>query len=122
MPRTGATQAKDRRKHPRTSIRIPVNVVTDDQGRQSVTTNLSRSGICCLLEDLVPAFTRVSVSLFFPCDQSEEFNHVTCRGVVVRQEKVKDRESSYYETAIFFHDLDEKASEIIGRHVDSLSE
>lgn len=113
-PGDTTTRPEERRKHPRARIRIPISVRSAEGGRGCYSTNVSRSGVCCLMAEPIPLFTRVSVAL--RAAQSGETAELECEGIVVRQEEVETPEGDLFETAIFFQDPPEEIGEFLTSH------
>jgi hypothetical protein len=77
-----------------------------DTGEHRVeTVNFSQSGICCLLQEPVPLFTKVSVSLSVPQKNTDVERRIACEGVIVRQEEIEQEGRALFETAVFFQGL-----------------
>jgi hypothetical protein len=112
------SRSEERRKHPRRQVRVPVNVRSGEAGQGGFSTNVSRSGICCLMAEPIPLFTRVSVALRAPQRSSGAggTRELECEGIVVRQEEVETAEGDLFETAIFFQDPPEKIREFLTNH------
>ncbi|MGA1839455.1 MAG: PilZ domain-containing protein [bacterium] len=90
---TEKNDKKERRKHPRINVEIPVEIAsltlkfssTDSQCR---VVNISCSGLYCQVDRFFPVFTKLDVTLLLNTNLqgNGKFNKINCRGVVVRIE------------------------------------
>jgi len=112
-------QPDDRRGHPRTQLTIPVHVRSGESVRDCISTNVSRSGVCCLMTEPIPLFTRVRVALCAPGSnaKTEAGAGMECDGIVVRQEEVETPQGDLFETAIFFQDPPQGIGEFLTSYV-----
>jgi len=105
---------KERRKHKRASLELPLDMVDPAAKGQSIrakTVNLSAGGFYCQVPFHVPVLTRLKVSMTVPVKDTqgkEEEHAITCEGTVVRT--VPEKPSSgvkTYEIGCFFTDIDD---------------
>jgi hypothetical protein len=105
-------KVKERRKHKRASLEIPLDMRSPDGKHKSFTAktiNLSAGGFYCRVPFFVPMFTRLKISMVVPIKESggRECDHVVaCEGTVVRTVPDKAGPSvKSYEIGCFFTDM-----------------
>jgi len=127
--------AFDQRAHPRTTGGFTLSLdLPSPESRDIRVKDISKAGICCLLDEPIPVMTEVSMRLVIP-GANNESTEIQCNGAVVRcdppDEPVArapgtDRaarsagpspRSGPFEVAIFFLDLDEPDRGVIDRYV-----
>ena len=98
----------ERRTHERVSLEIPVELETipvsiSDGARNSITKNISFSGVNCKINKYLPPFTQVEVKLLLPQnDTIQAPRHLSIQGTIVRIEPAEEKEGcSEYHIAIF---------------------
>jgi hypothetical protein len=100
---------KERRKHPRMHVAIPVEIAslsfkfssTDSQCR---VVNISCSGLYCQVNRFFPVFTKLDVTLLLNSTPqgNDKVNKITCRGVIVRIEPSRPTKGcKEYRIAVF---------------------
>lgn len=100
---------KERRKHPRIHVEIPVEIAsltfkfssTDSKCR---VVNISCSGLYCQVDRFFPVFTKLDVTLLLNSTQQgdDKFNKINCRGIVVRIEPSRPMKGcKEYRIAVF---------------------
>jgi hypothetical protein len=109
-----ARERKERRKHRRAELDMPIDMQGfDDEGKSFTarTINLSAGGFYCALPFYVPTMTKLKVSLVIPVTDSAgkvEKHPVTCEGMVVRTVPEKPTEGNkVYEIGCFFTEIDD---------------
>jgi len=121
--RSGGADARggERRVYPRAKVRVSVDVQSEESTRRCISTNVSQNGVCCLMANPIPLFTRVRVSLCAPGDEkgTDALPPVECEGIIVRQEEVETPEGDLFETAIFFQEPPETLGDYLTSHVGS---
>lgn len=111
---------KERRKHPRMHIEIPVEIASltfkfSSIDSQCKAVNISCSGLYCQVDRFFPIFTKLDVTLRLNStpQRNDKVNKITCRGVVVRIEPSHPiKGCKEYRIAVFVPD---------GIPIDSLS-
>jgi hypothetical protein len=105
---------KERRKHKRASLELPLDMVDPDAKGKTIrakTVNLSAGGFYCQIPFYVPVLTRLKVSMTIPVTDTqgkEEEHAVTCEGTVVRTVPEKPSpDVETYEIGCFFTDIDD---------------
>ena len=112
----------ERRRHPRTDERLPFTVKAEGFDAVTETINVSCLGAYCQLDKRIPVMTHLEITLALPRgDKKKDFEHVVCRGVVVRVEEAGSQfhRGSVYNTAIYFNEIDESEREKIVRSVEN---
>jgi hypothetical protein len=109
-----AKEKKERRKHRRADLEMPIDMQGfDDEGKSftAKTINLSAGGFYCALPFYVPTMTKLRVSLVVPVadtDGKVEKHPITCEGMVVRTVPEKPAKGrKIYEIGCFFTDIDD---------------
>jgi hypothetical protein len=109
-----ARMEKDRRKHKRASLELPLAVDdTTVSGKRFTarTVNLSAGGFYCKVPYHVPVLTKLKVSMTIPVREAggkEEEHVISCEGMVVRtvpEEPQPDVKS--YEIGCFFTEIND---------------
>ena len=84
---------KERRKHPRIHVEIPVEIASltlkfSNTDSQCKVVNISCSGLYCQVDRYFPLFTKLDVTLLLNLTPqgNDKLNKITCRGVIVRIE------------------------------------
>jgi hypothetical protein len=116
--------AKERRKHRRASLEIPLDMQSADvreKGFSAKTMNLSAGGFYCKVPFFIPVLTKLKISMVVPVKEASgrENDHViTCGGMVVRT--VPEKKTSTvktYEIGCFFTDIDDYDRLIIEQYL-----
>jgi hypothetical protein len=118
---SGASGA-ERRRHPRLDHHVPVKISSEDADIVTETLNLSCSGAFCRINRRLEPMTKLKIHLLLPIRRNNklETKKISCLGVVVRAQSVPDKD--YFDTAIFFSDINPKDSQLIGEFVENLLE
>ena len=132
----------ERRKHPRITTHLPLELEHDTLSITTKTKDLSCAGVYCQTPKPLPLMSRIAITMFLPCtsshgatiskrvrpflkkDEEGLFFKIKCEGVVVRSESTILPEAScaHHNIAIFFTDLTEADRKTIAQYVeDSLS-
>lgn len=98
----------ERRIHERVALKIPVELVTipisiSEGAHNSITQNISFSGINCKINQYLPPFTQVEVKLLLPQKETIATPHyLSLQGTIVRIEPEEEKEGcSEYHIAVF---------------------
>jgi c-di-GMP-binding flagellar brake protein YcgR len=106
--------AKERRKHRRATLEVPLDVqdvAISGKTFKATTVNLSAGGFYCKVPLYVPILTKLKISIAVPVRDEggrEEEHIISCEGMVVRtvpEKPEKGRKS--YEIGCFFTDMNE---------------
>ena len=115
---------KERRKHRRTSLEIPLDVESSglrQKGFTAKTVNLSAGGFYCKVPFHVPVLTKLRISMVVPVREGSgrEHDHViSCGGTVVRTVPEKhDPSVKSYEIGCFFADIEDYDRLIIEQYL-----
>jgi len=109
---TGKHQKKERRRHDRMPVEIPVEIASlsfkiSNHDGQCRVVNISCSGLYCQIDRFFPVFTTLDVTfLLEPTPKNkDQKNKITCRGIVVRTEPSRlTKDCKEYRVAIFVPD------------------
>ncbi len=109
-----AKAQKERRKHRRARLDMPIDMQGFDDEGQSFTArtiNLSAGGFYCAVPFYVPPMTKLRVSLVIPVADSGgkvEKHPITCEGMVVRTVPERPAKGkALYEIGCFFTEIDD---------------
>lgn len=107
----------ERRQHPRLKNNIPLKISSEDGDVVTETWDLSRTGVYCRANKYFEPMTKLKIHLLLPMKKTRRTvtKKICCQGVVVRVEAVPDTE--YYNTAIFFNDVQQKDADVISDYV-----
>jgi hypothetical protein len=115
---------KERRKHKRALLQIPIDMRSLDAAAKTFTTktvNLSAGGFYCRLPLFVPVLTKLKISMVIPSTDisgKQEDHVITCEGMVVRTVPDKPKPGARaYEIACFFTDIDDYDRLIIEQYL-----
>lgn len=115
---------KERRKHRRRSLEIPVDVEGSgvrQKGFTAKTVNLSAGGFYCKVPFYIPVLTRLRISMVVPVKEGSgrEHDHViSCGGTVVRTVPDKqDPTVKTYDIGCFFTDIEDYDRLIIEQYL-----
>jgi len=109
----------ERRGDPRLDNNIPVKICQEGGDLVAETQNISRSGVYCRVNKRIAPMTKLKIHLLLssPEEGKKETRKVSCEGVVVRSEPIKDGEG--YHLAVFFSDITKRDAEYITDYVDA---
>ena len=97
---------EDRRKYPRKSRRLPLDLTTDDSNTiVGDSINLSCNGAYCQVPKHIATMTKLKVVIALP-SEDDEADNIECSGVVVRAEGYPPN-SDLYHLAIYFNEIGE---------------
>jgi hypothetical protein len=113
---------KEKRQYPRIYRQLPLKVVANGYDFVTSTQNVSCVGAYCQIDKYVPPFTKVAVKLTLPISTAggNKDCSVECRGVVVRAEDDKDKNS--FNIAIFFNQIKRQQRKIISQYINQYFE
>jgi len=108
---------RDRRRHPRVFGNIPVKIRGEEFDAVTETKNLSRSGAFCQVDKQIEPMTKLKIQLLLSYKRTGKVvtRKISCEGIVVRSEAVSGQ--PYFDTAIYFNDIQEKDAGIITDYV-----
>jgi len=109
----------ERRGDPRLDNNIPVKICQEGGDLVAETQNISRSGVYCRVNKHIEPMTKLKIHLLLssPEEGKKETRKVSCEGVVVRSEAIKDNEG--YHLAVFFSDITKRDAEYITDYVSA---
>jgi len=118
----------DRRKFPRAEANFAVIMDTQPSlGESILVKDISKAGVCCLLDTPIPVMTEVRLRLQIPRENGA-ITEVSCDGAVVRcdpsssgTDSIQPSETGNpsYEVAIFFVHVTDEGREVIDDYVHS---
>ncbi len=108
---------KERRKHPRFPVKLPVKTAGPEGEFESVTGDVSLGGIKCHTSHHVPEMTRMALKIELPFEKSSEW--ISAKGVVVRVEPPEPVPGhSDYRVALFFVELSDADRDKLARYFE----
>ena len=109
----------ERRQHPRLQKNIPLKISSADFDVVTETKNLSCRGAYCQVNRPLDIMTKLKIHLLIPLIKGHKVvtKKITCQGVVVRTEP--QAKKGYYNTAIYFNDIQAKDAKSITEYVQS---
>ncbi len=105
----------ERRRAPRASVSIPIQLSPRGDAEPATLTKLSTSGLACQFGSAMTEMTLVGIDLDLP--GIAESAHV--QGVVVRCDKVRGLNPPTYEVGIFFTDMSNECRATLGEFVEA---
>ncbi|MFH0839468.1 MAG: PilZ domain-containing protein [Candidatus Omnitrophota bacterium] len=109
----------EKRQTPRIEERLPIKIIEGDSGMVVETKNISASGTYFTTDKPMPLMSKVRITLLIP-DTGGKNSKVECSGTVVRTVPTATQDKTFYETAIFFDDITEKAKNTILKHIKKI--
>ena len=105
---------KERRKHRRASLEVPLDaedLVAGGKAFRAKTVNLSAGGFYCKVPFYLPVLTKLRISIAIPVSDAaggQEEHVVSCEGMVVRTVPERPEEgTTAYEIGCFFTEIDD---------------
>ncbi len=94
----------EKRRHPRISKKLRLNLQADESGFRAESVNLSSNGVYCIIDHAIPFMANVKIFMALPKNETEhDTDNIECDGVVVR---VDDGDcNGECRIAIFFNDI-----------------
>ncbi len=113
----------ERRRAPRADTRLPIRIfqTSADGELEAHTRDLSASGVCCEVHQLLPLMSKVQLTLQLPAgDAAHPEQPIVCAGAVVRVDPIHTlgEGDATFRVAIFFTDVKEADRERIVRYVE----
>ena len=105
----------ERRRAPRASVDLPLQLSTKADASPARLRNISQSGLCCVSDQAVEEMTLMGVQLDLP-----GHGPVEVQGAVVRCDKDREGEAPGYEIAIYFTEMSAQARIAIQNFVVSV--
>ena len=114
------TSQVERRRHPRISTDLPLQLTFRDATVDTRIRDLSSSGIRFRAAAPLPLLSRVQIALELPDTKgSASASSLAITGVVVRCAEIEGGAPAPFDTAIYFEDLSERARGQLARFVDA---
>ena len=111
----------ERRKHVRVKGDIAVAINDTESNIITEAKDISKSGVCCKTNKIIPLMTKVVINLLLPVlvRGQKQIKRVKCQGVIVRHDVVKN-DPGVYNMAIYFTDMTKQDKNILDKYIDSL--
>jgi hypothetical protein len=111
----------ERRQYPRVLKAIPLKLSDAEFDVLTETKNISGSGVYCSIDKSLPVMSKLAIVLLVPIHKNKQkvIKKITCQGIVVRKEYVKDNGKHSYHVGIFFNDITDKDRKILVSYINS---
>ncbi|MFH2137069.1 MAG: PilZ domain-containing protein [Candidatus Omnitrophota bacterium] len=105
----------DRRSYPRFVSTLPLEISTPDFQLETITKNLSCSGVLCQVRRFIPLKTKLKVTMKLPLviDEKKVKKSVSCPAVVARIEPSEEMGGAAYKIGIVFLSIEGQDREFI---------
>ena len=105
----------ERRQYPRVQKSLPLKLSDAEFDVLTETKNISGNGVYCAIDKSLPVMTKLAIVLLVPVKKNRQkgIRKITCQGVVVRKEYVKDDGKHSYHVGIYFNDIKEKDRKVL---------
>ncbi len=106
------------------NLKLSVNIPRPDGSHEPAlmeTLNISSSGIYFKSDHFIEPMTKLSMELVLPVSDEDKIASATCEGIVVRVlPELEAEETSHYEVAVFFTQIDEEGLGHLQDHIGLL--
>ncbi|MCH7504096.1 PilZ domain-containing protein [PVC group bacterium] len=106
----------ERRKKKRKSGDFKINLSGQSSKIITDVKNISTSGIYCQVDQPITYMKKVMVELELPVSRKKT-SKISCEGVVVRCDRVRESSLECYDTGVFFTNISEKDLAVIDDYV-----
>jgi len=112
----------ERRQHPRVNFNLPIKISDTSVDLVTETKNVSASGAYCVVNKPIDLMTKLEIIILIPLKKNNKKNlkKITCGGVVVRQDYMKNNGTGKYSIGIYFNDIKETDRKLITSYVGSV--
>jgi hypothetical protein len=114
---------QERRKYQRIEGTLPLKLSDSEFDIVTETKNISGSGVYCSVNTPLEPMTKVKIVILLPLKSKgrKSVKKITCGGVVVRKEYVRNNGNHLYYVGIYFNDIKESDRKQLLSYIDSLS-
>jgi len=111
----------EKRKYPRISFTLPIKISDSDFDIVTETRNISGNGAYCAIDKEIAPMTKLKIIILVPLRKNNRklLKKVNCKGVVVRNEYIKDNGKHAYTIGIYFNEIKETDRKIILSYINS---
>ncbi|MEI8350581.1 MAG: PilZ domain-containing protein [Candidatus Omnitrophota bacterium] len=115
---------EEKRKYPRIKGVLPLKLFVSECDVITETRNVSGNGAYCAVDRPLEPMTKLSMVLLVPSKKGriKAVKKITCKGVVVRSEHVKDNGHHSYCVGIYFSEIKESDRKTLLSYIDSLAQ
>jgi len=119
----GIVTMQERRKYQRIEGTLPLKLSDPEFDVVTETKNISGSGVYCSVNTPLEPMTKVKIVILLPLKAKgrKSVKKITCGGVVVRKEYVKNNGKHLYYVGIYFNDIKEADRKQLVAYIDSLN-
>lgn len=114
------TGTKQRRQAERVHTQSPLSAVRINDCEEAVLRNISKNGLCCVTQTLIPEMTQVALTIRLPALPQEDVEYYSfkSRGAVVRCDPVvKNNSRLKWKVGIFFTEMDDASADVLARYI-----
>lgn len=113
---------EERRKFPRVKASLSLKISGKEYDTLTETKNISVTGIYCAIDRPLEPMTKLNIVLLIPFKKNNRkvVKKITCEGVVVRKDFLKNNGKYSYQIAIYFNSISEKNKKVITTYVNLL--
>jgi hypothetical protein len=104
----------ERRRAPRASVSIPIQLSPHGEAQPATLTNLSTSGLGCEFGEAMTEMTLVGIDLDLPGASKP----ARVQGVVVRCDKIRGVNPPTYEIGVFFTEMSDETRAVVMEFVE----
>lgn len=111
----------ERRGYPRARVDFALKLEDAISIIETRAKDISCSGLYCQIARPIPVMTKVDIILLLPSHERSVvgITEIKCKGIVVRSQLRAERDELFYDTAIFFTELNEKDKDMIAQYVEN---
>jgi hypothetical protein len=112
---------EEKRKYPRIQNSLPITLINCGWDVVTITKNISACGVYCAIDKPLEVMTKVKIKLLVPSKDRWKKNtkEIYCKGVVVRNEYIKNNGKHPYHVGIYFNEIKEKDKKSLLSYIDS---
>ena len=111
----------ERRKYPRAAFSVPIKLSDPEADIVTETKNISGNGAYCSVNKSIPTMTKLKIILLVPIKKNGKkiSKKINCRGVVIRNEYIRNNGNHSYNIGIFFNEIREADRRFIVSYVNA---
>lgn len=113
----------EKRKYPRIVGNLALKLSGSDCDIVTETKNISGNGAYCAVDVAIAPMTKLEILLLIPLKKNNHkgVRKINCKGVVVRNDYVKDNGRHSYCLGIYFNEIKENDRKFLMAYIDSIS-
>lgn len=113
----------EKRKYPRIEGNLALKLLGEDCDIVTETKNISGNGAYCAVDRNIEPMTKLDMVLLIPIRKGnrKSVKKINCKGVVVRNDYVKDNGRHSYYIGIYFNEIKESDRKVLVSYIDLFS-